>query len=957
MLANMKIKTKLLLLILTSVLLMAIITSIVSIISIKTMSKENIENFKKDSYVKKEKELKNYVSLAIKNVENYYARTSLEMVKIEVEEDLETQTNFLFTILTKQYEKYKDEISAFELKRKLIDIVEASRYGKNGYFWINDTKAVIVMHPTKPSLNSKNLDNFKDKNGKRIFHEFAKIASKSGSGFVDYVWPKPGFNKAQSKVSYVKLFKPYNWVIGTGSYVDDISSKMKKEALKSVSEERFGENGYFWITDSSAKMLMHPIKPSLDNKDVSTVKDKKGKLLFVEMAKIANKEKKGGLVRYFWPKPGFDLAQEKFSYIQRFDKWDFVIGTGAYINDINDEILLMEEKTNNSINDVISDILIYTLISLILITAIVNYISSKILIKPLESLNSSVQFLLSGRERRNKLRVYPDNEIGKVMNSLNLYFKHLRDEAAKDAEVIREVEDVITKVNNGFYVYKIHSNSNNNSIQQLKDSINSMIASTNKKLENINLTLSEYSKSNFTYKCSDNEGYTPSNGLIASLENSTDLIGNAVSEFLAMITISGEKLNSDTKVLKISSTNLSTSANTQASSLEETAASVEEITSIIKSSNEKVNKMSILAADLNKSALEGEKLALKTTSSMEAIDAEVNSINDAITVIDQIAFQTNILSLNAAVEAATAGEAGKGFAVVAQEVRNLASRSAEAAKEIKDLVSSATLKANEGKEISKDMIEGYTSLNAKISETIDLITDVTSATKEQEHGIVQINDAINSLDQATQVNASSASSINELAHEVSVLSDDLLSIASRAKYNENKKDEVCDVEFVFLINKLKNDHITFKDVNFAKVGEGNVSSWTVKTCLECNLGKWIKEQENKSSSFVNNNNWTNLKKHHEEVHQSVQEYINLNAQKASNMQLAAVSKNVDVSSHNVFKNLDILKEHYCKTFKTSNKTLDLISAKIENVSQKKTFVSKKVVNNLIPDKTDEWESF
>ena len=128
MLANMKIKTKLLLLILTSVLLMAIITSIVSIISIKTMSKENIENFKKDSYVKKEKELKNYVSLAIKNVENYYARTSLEMVKIEVEEDLETQTNFLFTILAKQHEKYKDDISAFELKRKLIDIVEASRY-------------------------------------------------------------------------------------------------------------------------------------------------------------------------------------------------------------------------------------------------------------------------------------------------------------------------------------------------------------------------------------------------------------------------------------------------------------------------------------------------------------------------------------------------------------------------------------------------------------------------------------------------------------------------------------------------------------------------------------------------------------------------------------------------------------------------------------------------------------
>merc|ERR1711991_1300727 len=111
-----------------------------------------------------------------------------------------------------------------------------------------------------------------------------------------------------------------------------------------------------------------------------------------------------------------------------------------------------------------------------------------------------------------------------------------------------------------------------------------------------------------------------------------------------------------------------------------------------------------MGADLGqtvKSAVHtGQNLATKTASSMDEINTEVNAINESITIIDQIAFQTNILSLNAAVEAATAGEAGKGFAVVAQEVRNLASRSAEAAKEIKDLVESATIKANDGKKIS-----------------------------------------------------------------------------------------------------------------------------------------------------------------------------------------------------------------------------------------------------------------
>merc|ERR1711879_104182 len=125
------------------------------------------------------------------------------------------------------------------------------------------------------------------------------------------------------------------------------------------------------------------------------------------------------------------------------------------------------------------------------------------------------------------------------------------------------------------------------------------------------------------------------------------------------------------------------------------------------------------------------------------IDTQVHSINEAITVIDQIAFQTNILSLNAAVEAATAGEAGKGFAVVAQEVRNLASRSAEAAKEIKHLVEDANIKANEGKQISDKMIKGYASLNESISKTIELIEDISNSSKEQQSGILQINDAIN----------------------------------------------------------------------------------------------------------------------------------------------------------------------------------------------------------------------
>ncbi|GKT32078.1 PAS domain S-box protein [Aduncisulcus paluster] len=173
--------------------------------------------------------------------------------------------------------------------------------------------------------------------------------------------------------------------------------------------------------------------------------------------------------------------------------------------------------------------------------------------------------------------------------------------------------------------------------------------------------------------------------------------------------------------------------------------------------------MSNFASNITDSASQGESLANQTTDAMNEIDKEVNAINEAISVIDQIAFQTNILSLNAAVEAATAGEAGKGFAVVAQEVRNLASRSAEAANEIKSLVENATTKANGGKKIADKMINGYTVLNENIARTIELIKDVEMASKEQLTGIEQINDAVNSLDQQTQQNAMIASQTHDVA--------------------------------------------------------------------------------------------------------------------------------------------------------------------------------------------------
>ena len=361
-----------------------------------------------------------------------------------------------------------------------------------------------------------------------------------------------------------------------------------------------------------------------------------------------------------------------------------------------------------------------------------------------------------------KAEYIKNDDIGAILKELNQYFDKYDRMRKDDMHVLGELVIALDKVAQGIYSTQINSSTSNFMVHTLKEVVNKMLVRANTNIEDLVEIIGLYSEHDYRKQVNINPILK---GKMKLAMEQINQLGSELNNNAKHNLENGTLLEKNSLTMNRSVENLANKANAQAASLEETAAALEEITGITKNNTQNAHKMSNLSKDVKDSVVLGENLANKTASSMDEINAKVEAINEAIEVIDQIAFQTNILSLNAAVEAATAGEAGKGFAVVAQEVRNLANRSAEAAKEIKDLVENATSKTNDGKKISDEMKVGYNNLNKLISETIDIIQDVSIASSEQLKGIEQINDAVAILDRVTQENASEASNVALIANE------------------------------------------------------------------------------------------------------------------------------------------------------------------------------------------------
>ena len=531
-----------------------------------------------------------------------------------------------------------------------------------------------------------------------------------------------------------------------------------KEFKDAIKEIKIGKNGYIYFVDESGKIIIHP---TIEGKNLAS-------LDFIQ--KIINSNDKSGIVEYYT-----DVTnQDKIIYYKYIPEWKMWVVPG-----INKE-------------DYVKDIYVEFFYKIVLLGAfiiilqlIIFYLITRGITKQIKDFSSHfrefLSFITYKQNRIEKKKLEGNCEFSVMTKDINSAIDEFDDKFKHDMRVIGESVLTFDKLKKGIFKCRVNSNSSNPMINTLKNTINDALDDLENYMREIEKTLISYTSNDYKDRIVINDKIANPSRLLKVIQ-SVNSLGDTLATQAKNSLENGSSLETNSKTLKNSIENLTSKITKQIESLEETNLAVEKISEITNNNSKNTTSMSKLAEIVKQAVEDGYNLSNKTTKSMDDINEKVIAINEAITIIDQIAFQTNILSLNAAVEAATAGEAGKGFAVVAGEVRNLANKSAEAANEIKKLVEIANQKAHEGKDISNEMQNGYKNLHTHITETLQIIQNVSDAANEQMVGINQVSQTIVSLDQISKDNQKETNLINDISNVVSSMAIEVLEDAKNKKF-------------------------------------------------------------------------------------------------------------------------------------------------------------------------------